>query len=275
MMIPVILLLISLGYLSFFYAKTGDLFVKDVSLKGGISATVYTDKVIDQNELKSFLKVDTSIRKLEDFSTGKQLGFIIDASDISSEKLQEDLEQFFGFKLTQQNYSVEETGSKLGQSFTKQLLLAVLFAFILMAITIFITFRTFAPSIAVVFAAFMDITLPLALVDYLKIPISTAGIVGFLLVIGYSVDTDILLTTWAIRKKEKSLFERMFHSMKTGLTMTFAAMGVMIVGIFLSSSVVIKEMFTIILFALITDIISTYLTNSGILTWYCQKKGIK
>ena len=275
MLIPVVLLLLSLVYIGNFYAKTGDLFVKDVSLKGGVSATVYTDKEVSIDALKSALQVDATVRRLADFSTGRQLGFIIDVSDLSADKLQAALEAFFGFKLTQENYSVEETGSKLGASFTKQLLLAVLFAFILMAVTIFITFRTPVPSIAVVFAAFMDITLPLALVDFLKIPISTAGIVGFLLVIGYSVDTDILLTTWAIRKKEKSLFERMFHSMKTGLTMTFAAMGVMLVGIFLSSSVVIKEMFVIIFFALCTDIIATYLTNAGILMWYCQKKGIK
>ncbi len=275
MLIPIVILIFALAYLSFFYARTGDLFVKDVSLKGGVSATVYTEKVINIEDLKVVLKVDSEVRRLADFTSGKQLGFIIDVSDISSDQLQPVLEKFFQVKLTEKNYSVEETGSKLGQAFTKQLLIAVLFAFVLMAITVFLTFRTFAPSIAVVFAAFMDITIPLAVVDYFKIPISTAGIVGFLLVIGYSVDTDILLTTWAIRKKEKSLFERMFHSMKTGLTMTFAAMAVMLVGIFVSSSFVIKEMFTIILIALFTDIISTYLTNSGILVWYCQKKGIK
>ena len=275
MLIPIILLVISLIYIGSFYAKTGDLFVKDVSLKGGVSATVYTEKEINLDELKNHLKVDAEIRKLEDFTSGKQIGYLIEESDLPADKLQQTLEEFFGFRLTQDNYTAEETGAKLGKAFTKQLLLAVLFAFILMAITIFITFRTPAPSLAVVFAAFIDITFPLALVDFLKIPISTAGIIGFLLVIGYSVDTDILLTTWAIRKKEKTLFERMFHSMKTGLTMTFAAMGVMLVGIIFSNSVVIKEMFTIILFALFTDIIATYLTNAGILMWYCQKKGIK
>ena len=105
--------------------------------------------------------------------------------------------------------------------------------------------------------------------------LSSAGIIGFLLIIGYSVDTDILLTTWALKKREKSLFERMFHSMKTGLTMTAAAIAVMIIGIIFSNAVVIREMFIVILLALITDIFATYLTNAGILTWYCQKKGIR
>jgi len=45
---------------------------------------------------------------------------------------------------------------------------------------------------AVVISAFADIVMTLALVDILGLKISTAGIVAFLMLIGYSVDTDIL-----------------------------------------------------------------------------------
>ncbi|MFA4887814.1 MAG: hypothetical protein WC595_06400 [Candidatus Nanoarchaeia archaeon] len=275
MLIPIFILLLGVGYLTYFYSQTGDLFYKDVSLKGGVSATVYTEQEATVEEIHSFLGVDASIRRLADFSSGKQLGFIVEVSDLSADQLEPKLEEFFKLELTTKNYSVEETGSKLGAAFTKQLLIAILFAFILMAITVFITFRTFAPSLAVVFAAFMNITIPLAIINFMGMKLSSAGIIGFLLIIGYSVDTDILLTTWALKKREKSLFERMFHSMKTGLTMTAAAIAVMIIGIIFSNVVVIREMFIVILLALITDIFATYLTNAGILTWYCQKKGIR
>src|SRR3989338_3809882 len=275
MLFPMLILLIALIYLSFFFSQTGDLFYKDVSLKGGISATVYTEKEVEINNIKNALGVDAEVRRLADFTTGRQLGFIVEVSDLAAEVLEEKLETFFGFELNEKNYSVEETGAKLGEAFTRQLLLALAFAFVLMGITVFVTFRTFVPSGAVIFAALMDIAIPLALVDILKIPLSTAGIVGFLLIIGYSVDTDILLTTSALKKREGSLFERMFRSMKTGLTMTLAAGGVMLIGLLFSTSVVIKEMFLIIMIALVTDIFATYLTNAGILTWYCQKKGIR
>ena len=62
-------------------------------------------------------------------------------------------------------------------------------------------FRTFIPSIAVIFAAFADIVMSLALVDYLGIKISAAGIAAFLMLVGYSVDTDILLTSRALKRK--------------------------------------------------------------------------
>ena len=43
--------------------------------------------------------------------------------------------------------------------------------------------------------------MPLALIDFLGIEISAAGIAAFLMLIGYSVDTDILLTSRALKRK--------------------------------------------------------------------------
>ncbi|MBI5391396.1 hypothetical protein HZB00_00165 [Candidatus Woesearchaeota archaeon] len=275
MFIPVLFLLLSLGVVINHAVKTGDLFEKDVSLKGGISATVYTQKQVDEAQLKNAIHADATVRRLADVTTGKQIGFLIEESDIKADQLQAVVEQQLGEKLTQKNYSVEETEAKLGQAFYKQLMIAILLAFILMSLSVFVTFRTFIPSIAVIEAAFTDIIVPLAVLVFFHIKVSAAGIVAFLLVIGYSVDTDILLTTWALRKREHQLFDRMWHSMKTGLTMTTAAIVVMATGLIFSTSPVIKEMFFIILLSLCTDIFTTYLTNAGILSWYCEKKNIQ
>ncbi len=274
MAIPIILAIISLVIIGLHYKNTGDFFNKDVSLKGGITATLYSDREITQEQIKNALGVEVLIRKVGDLTSGKNSGIIIEVSDLTSNQVKERLESGLNIKLTSSNWSIEETGPRLGEAFYKQLVIAVLFAFILMAITVFITFRTLAPSLAVISAASMDLVITLAIVNLLGIRLSTAGIVGILSVIGYSVDTDILLTTWSIRKKEGRLFDRMYHSMKTGLTMTICAISVMLIGILFSNSTVIKEMFTIVFIALIIDVISTYFTNAGILWIYCKKKGI-
>jgi len=274
MFLPVILLVISLTVTGIKIAKTGAPFNKDVSLKGGIAATIYTDKVFSEQEIKSALGVDATIKKVGDITTGKQLGFIIEVSDLTETQLRAAIKDKLNIDLTQKNFSIEVTTEKLSQTFFKQLMYAIIFAFILMGISVFVAFRTFAPSIAVISSAFMDIMITLGVVNIFNIPVSTAGVVAFLLVIGYSVDTDILLTNYSIRKKEGKLFDRMIHSMKTGLTMTLCAGVVMLVGIVLSNSLIIKEMFLIIFIALLVDIISTYLTNAGILWIYCKKKGI-
>lgn len=274
MFIPVIILIISFLLIGIKYTSTGDFFNKDVSLRGGIAATIYTDKQVTEEQLKQALGVEAQIKKLGDITTGKQLGFIIEVSDLTEEQLKGRLKENLNIEITQENFGIEVTTPKLSQAFFKQLMIAILFAFILMGLSVFITFRTLAPSIAVISAALMDIIITLAIVNIIGINISTAGVVAFLLVIGYSVDTDILLTTYSIRKKEGKLFDRMYHSMKTGLTMTACALIVMLTGLIVSNSIVIREMFLIILIALIVDIFSTYLTNAGILWIYCKKKNI-
>lgn len=275
MIIPVILLILSLSFLGIKYAVTGEIMSRDIGLKGGVVATIYTDKLVDFNALKEAVGVDVNTRLLTDFATGKQVGFSVETSELTGEQLEPILEKFVGFDLSQNNFSIEETTSSLGESFFVQLLLANLFAFILMGIAVFAAFRIFVPSIAVIFSALTDIIITLSIVSLIGMEISAAGIVAFLLVIGYSVDTDILLTTKMVKRREPALFGRMVQSWKTGLTMTFTTIIALTAGLLLTNSEIIREMFTIIIIALFVDILTTYLTNAGILTWYCKKKDIR
>lgn len=275
MLIPLIFTFICFGLILIQYFQTGDYFHKDISLKGGISATVYTKQQVELEELQKQIPVDSTVRKIADFSTGEQLGIIVEASDITSDELKFILEKQLDLELTDENYSIEETGAKLGQSFYKELIMSLIFAFILMSIVVVITFRLFIPSIAVIQAVVTDIVITLAIINLLGVKISTAGIVAFLLIIGYSVDSDILLTTRLLKRKEGTIMERFFGAIKTGLTMTITTISAITAGYIFTSSPVFKEMFLILIIALFVDIFSTYLTNGGMLIWYCKKKNIR
>src|SRR3989344_2651599 len=271
MIIPFILLIISVAFISVKYIKTGELVNRDISLKGGISATIYADKEVDVNELKNNLvndlKNEISIRELSDVTTKKQIGIIIETSDISvKDKLKSSIENNLKIKLNEENYSVEEVGSSLGEGFYKDMIKAVIIAFILMGIVVFISFRIWVPSLAVILSAFLDIIATLMFVNLIGIKISAAGIASFLLIIGYSIDTDILLTTRVLKRTEKgSVVDRIFDSVGTGLTMTATTIIALTIGYFVATSSTLKEMFSIILIAMFIDIISTYFMNAGIL----------
>ena len=56
------------------------------------------------------------------------------------EKKKEEIEKNLNQELTNENFSVEITGSTLGDSFYRQMLVAIGLAFILMAIVVFIAF---------------------------------------------------------------------------------------------------------------------------------------
>ena len=275
--IPVALFLVSLIIIGGFYVKTGDFIKKDVTLTGGLSITINTDKEIDIENLKDFLKdkfteSDIFLRKLSEFGSDKQIGIIIEASDLEEKDLKPVLEDKINIVLTENNYSVEEDGGSLGESFYRQMVVAIGIAFILMGIVVLIVFRTIIPSLAVISAALFDIVITVVILNLFGVRLSTAGISALLLLIGYSVDTDILLTTRVLKKKEGSVNKRILDAMKTGLTMTGTTIAALGVGFIVTNSPVLKQMFMIILIGLVVDVFATYLTNAGILKWYAERK---
>jgi preprotein translocase subunit SecF len=276
LLIPIIILLLSLVYLGIFYSKNGDIIDRDVSLSGGTSITINGE--IDQNQLEAGLREkfpDISFTKLEDITSRKEIALIVESS-ASPEELKPEIENILGYKLNAENSSTEFTGAALSQNFYRQLITALIISFILMSIVIFILFRTFIPSIAVIFAVFADIVIPLAVVDILEIKISAAGIAAFLMLIGYSVDTDILLTSRVLKSKEGTVNTRIFGAFKTGIFMNLTALAAVLPAFFLVTGLPdsFRQIFLILSLGLFADILNTWLTNASIIKWYCEKKGI-
>jgi len=275
LLIPIGLLLFSLIYMGIFYSINNDFIYKDVSLTGGTSVTIY-DK-IDTTNLKQALseKLDEiNTREIYDLLTKEKKAVIIETKS-DGEHTRQILEEYLGYELNEENSSFEFTGSALSESFFKQLIIAIIFAFIFMAIVVFIIFRTFVPSTAVIISAFADILMTLTLVNLFGIKMSSAGIVAFLMLIGYSVDTDILLTTRILKRHEGTLNQKIFGALKTGLTMTLTSLLAVTFALIVvkSFSVVLTQIFTILVIGLSFDILNTWITNVSILKWYVERKG--
>ncbi len=274
LVIPFVLLILALGIIGFTYVSTGDFVNKGISLKGGSTVTI--SKTVDIKGLESFLQQqfprgDIAVRSLS--SAGKTVGIAVDSDAQESKEIKaltDVLESKLGLKKA--DYGVEVMGSALGKSFFKQTLYALLIAFLLMGLVVFFYFRTLAPSLAVMLAAISDIVVTLAIFNLTGMKLGTAGIAAFLMLIGYSVDTDVLLSTRVLKRKEGSVMDRVLSSMKTGLTMSVTTLTAVIVGLIFVKSEIIKQIMIILLIGLIVDIIMTYIQNVGILRLYLEKK---
>ena len=277
LIIPFVLLAFSLISIGLKYASTGDFINRDVSLKGGITLTIITDGKIDihdlENKLKAeFTKNDVDVRSLTKFGTQAGIIVAVDIKENELNSLLEEIEKITKLELTEEKYTVEIVGSSLGASFFKEVSIALLIAFIFMGIVVFLYFRNFIPSIAVILAAFSDIIVTLTIVNFLNIKLSTAGIAAFLMLIGYSVDTDILLSTRVLKRKEGTVMERVFGAMKTGLTMTVTTLAAVTVALFFTQSEIIRQIMIILLIGLFVDLVNTWLQNVGILRLYLERK---
>ncbi len=274
LVISILFLLAGIGYLYTFSQTHGDIIKKDITLSGGTSVQVNTQtdiKLLEQELSQNF--DDFSIRQISNILTGEQIAFVVEIA-IPPEEIIPVLETYLGFGLDEKNSSIEFTGSSLSDSFYNQLRFAIALSFIFMAIIVFIIFRIFIPSVAVIFAAFSDIVLTIAVVDYMGMAFSTAGIVALLMLIGYSVDTDILLTTRVLKRRGTSINSRIFNAFKTGITMSLTSLAVVVIGLILTYSVskTFSQIFTILTIGIIFDIANTWLGNASMIKWYAQKK---
>jgi len=165
-------------------------------------------------------------------------------------------------------------GPALGEAFWIQTQMALIAAFILMAIIVFLIFRKSVPSMAVIISAVSDILITLAFMQIFDINISLAGLAALLMLIGYSVDTDIMLTSRLLKRHgEGSLSEGVRGALKTGLTMTITTIGALSVIVITNVTPVLTEIAGILLIGLSIDIVNTWLMNSVLLRWYLERKG--
>jgi len=175
-------------------------------------------------------------------------------------------------------FSTKEVPPVLGQTFWDNALFVSIVALFGIIIVIFFFFREFIPSVAVIYAGIFDVLTALALMSLTGIALGLNSIPALLLLIGYSVDTDILLTTRLLKRKDKTPRKRVIDSMKTGLTMTFTTITAVLVMLVLSYFYQIDVMFNIsavILFGLFGDLIVTWMMNAPILLWYVERKAKK
>jgi preprotein translocase subunit SecF len=277
-----ILLFISLAilaaciiYLIVFATQTGDIMNKDITLTGGTLLTIFTDQEYDLAEIENSISLETGrsviVRSLKEAYSDKQLAITIETK-ADAEATQEAAENFFGFSLNEENSSIEMTGTALSESFYNELVLAIALAFVFMSIVVIIIFRKVVPAIAVIQAALMDIVFALAMSNIIGIRMSTAGIAALLMLIGYSVDTDIMLTTKVLKRREGTINSRLKGAFKTGIVMTLTSLIAVLVAYFFVEATLLKQMFLIISFGLTADIISTWLGNASILKWYAEKR---
>lgn len=266
--IPLILLVLAVIYVGFTAATTGLPVAPGIDFSGGTAVTLFTTDSPDQ--ITAYFAGYPLIGISEGINNGKYLKFgPMDDTTLSSLASQIDARY--------PDAKVDQIGATFGATLQQQAMIALIFSFIGMAIVIFLAFRTFVPSGAVVLSAFADIVMTAAVMNIIGIPLTLPTTAALLMLIGYSVDSDILLTMRVLKRQGK-LDEKLAGAFRTGIIMTsttIAAAAAMLVVAYLAQITVFAEISAVLLIGLFFDILNTWLTNAGIIKWYAIKKGIR
>ncbi len=267
MLLPIVILILAVVYVAW-AGYTGNIKL-DIDLKGGTQVVLESADELNSKAVESALYgFNARVRTAKGVSGWSTIINAPENSDIKG--ILSSLEKS---GISYSDYSVQTIGTELGKTFFSQAQFVLVIAFALMAITIFVIFRVPIPSFYVVFAGFADIVEAFAGAQILGVELSLATFAALLLLIGYSVDTDILLTA-RVLKESGDIEQKIKSARKTGLTMTGAAIASMIALFIMGSANVLSQIAAVLIIGLVVDVINTWILNAGLLRFYLQKKGV-
>ena len=173
------------------------------------------------------------------------------------------------------SYSYEQVSAIQGKFFLGTIEQIIIIAFILISIVVLIIFRSIVPSFAIVFGAANDIIVALGAMAIFKIPLGVTSIAGLLMLLGYSIDTDVLAGIRILKRSEGTPEDRAYSAFKTGMTMTSAAIisfAVLFAVSLIAYVPTYYEIAGVVLFGLIGDIFTTWFGNAVMILMHAKRK---
>ena len=264
-LVPLTLLAIALVIIGGTWVVTGSPAHLGMDFIGGVEITIETEADGDEIEAAFDREVE-SIQAVGGQDDQYIVSFRAAEDESGQSQAIESEAEAAGFEVL----SIEERSASFGEDTQLEALMGIGIAFIGMSLLIGIIFRSFVPSIAIVASAFSDIMIPIALMNLLGIELSLGTVAALLMLIGYSVDSDILLNNHILRRRG-DFYESTQRAMRTGVTMTttsIVAMIVMTIVAFFFQIPLLPAVGIVLVFGLCADLMNTYLLNVSLLRYY-------
>ena len=272
--VPLLLILIASGVLFYNFATTGEFLEKGTDFAGGTEITFEVEGNFSSTDVEQLFaengRPGTSVLTQD---TGERQLLLVQVAppEIEREEALNILESG-GYQAEIDGFN--SISAAVSGQFFRQAQFAFILAFTVMSTVIFYAFKDFTPSIAVVFAAGGDILIAAAGMSLMGVPLSLGSLAALLMLIGYSVDTDIVLSTRVLRMNRGTVKSRMWGSMKTGLTMSSGGIAGFTLLYLISTSIVgpsaLSNIAAVMVIGLLADIPLTWMGNTVILKKYVE-----
>jgi preprotein translocase subunit SecF len=264
--VPLAVLAVALVVIAGWYVVTGAPVTPGIEFTGGTEVQIATDA--SQAELRESA-FDFEVASVQPVAGSNE--YIVETQATDTEAIESQAGE------VGEVVSIQTTSATFGGDIQRQALLGVGGAFVGMSILVFALFRTLVPSLAVVLSAFSDIVIPIALMNVFTalpvlpdISLSLGTVAALLMLIGYSVDSDILLNNHILRRRG-GFYESTYRAMETGVTMTVTSISAMMVMFIVSAAFgipLLPEIAIVLVFGLTADLMNTYMMNLSLLRYY-------
>lgn len=263
LILPVIFLILNISVMVYNYSQTGQFVRYGIDFTGGTIINFPDSYELDPEEMAEELERELGLSQL---SVTKGGGVLNVQTASNEDEILDYMRDNYGKSGTTDTLEVP-----LAETFQNQAPVVIVAAFVGMAIVVYVVFRSALPCLAVLVAAALDITEAMGLMTLFGIRMSLATVAALLMLIGYSVDTNILLTSRLLKRREE-MRERLLGAMKTGLTMSATTLCAVSALYVFSTSDVLDSIAVVLLFGLVADLLNTWLFNAGLLRGFLERK---
>ncbi len=272
LVVPAAMVVLALAVLGYNYVSTGEMLEKGIDFTGGSEITYnvqgdFTATGIERTFAAAGRPDVDAIKQVSGNDT--YLLVQLPPPDMTTDEAEAVLKDA-GYDASVESFR-SISASVSGEFFT-QARVAFVLAFTIMSLVIFVAFKDIVPSLAVIFAAAGDVLFAAAGMSLLGIPLSLGSLAGLLMLIGYSVDTDIVLSTRVLKRTRGALRERIWSSVKTGVTMSSGGIAGFTLLYIVSTLIVgpseLSNIAGVMVIGLLADMPITWLGNAIVLKKY-------
>lgn len=230
--------------------------------------------------LENVLEASTVETAVENLLSGDvDVEIIKDGFDIKTDNVMGESEKlllrgmfFQQFDIPENAVTIETMGPTITGLYAEQALNAMIGAFIAMGIIIFIAFRRRVTVGAILLAVGLDMLGVFGCMALFRIELSIASVAGLLMLIGYAVDTNILLTTRVLKQVGGEPKEKVVDAMRTGLMMSGSTLVPLFALNLLTTAAQLYQLTAVLIFGIIIDIFNTWFLNAAIISRYAERQ---
>ncbi|MFP3317270.1 MAG: hypothetical protein RXN79_02590 [Candidatus Nanopusillus sp.] len=270
LMISMVIFVIFVGTILFNYFKYGYIINKSITISGGYVTLINNNYHITNTEIQNTLN-QMNITDYVLYNTPNII-YIESGKQINETLLINLLNQDYNISLLSTDISIQHYSSLVGNLIFNQFLFFVILAMVLTAFVIFIAFRASKITLNIISTILFDIVGLLAILSITKYPIGANGFIGMLMILGFAIDNNVVLSTNIVKEKEKPFIERVRMSFRVGMLMEIIALYTLLLLYFIVPEPSVDEFAFVLSVAIILDLLYYLIGNIPLYKYFEAKK---
>lgn len=270
LVIPVVLLGLSVAILAAWFLMTGAPVDRGMVFTGGTEVRISVDDSVDNPREQIESAFDTEPESVTEVPGSGSYIVQFAEGEVTPDEVESSLSETDGLQILE----LSQLTASLGSDSQLTAIYGILGAFGLISLFVIAIFRSIIPAVVIILSAISNILVGLAAMNLVGIQLTMGTLGALLMLIGYSIDSDILLNDHVIRGNKDSFNESVHDAMSTGVTMTVTSLSAMVVMFVLATIFgigLLADMGFLLAIGLSMDLVNTYMMNVSLLRWYTTR----